>query len=67
MLVRRRRRAITIEIPAGIEAKITTSGGLTSTRVENPRVSGSETAGYATAADRVTIRISAGATSIVIR
>ena len=59
--------SITIEIPAGVEARITTSGGLTATRVENPRFAGSETAGYATAKDRVTIRISAGATSIVIR
>ena len=59
--------SITIEIPSGVEARITTTGGLTSTHVENPRFSGSETAGYATATNRVTVRISAGATSIVIR
>ena len=59
--------SIVVEIPDGVEARITTSGGLTSTRDENPRFSGSETGGYASAKDRVTMRISAGATSIVIR
>jgi hypothetical protein len=59
--------SVVIEIPEGVDARITTSGGLTSTRSENPRISGSETSGYAAAKDRVTVRISAGATSIVIR
>ncbi|HUQ41210.1 MAG TPA: DUF5668 domain-containing protein [Candidatus Limnocylindrales bacterium] len=59
--------SISIEIPDGVEARITTSGGLTSTHVENSRVLGSQTTGYASATDRVTIRISAGATSITIR
>lgn len=59
--------SIVIEIPDGVEARITTSGGLTSTRVENARMSGSETSGYSSAKDRVTVRITAGATSIVIR
>ena len=59
--------SITVEIPVGVEARITTTGGLISTHVENPRFSGSKTSGYALATDRVTVRISAGATSIVIR
>ena len=59
--------SIVVEIPDGVEARITTTGGLISTRIENARFSGSETTGYANAKDRVTIRISAGATSIVIR
>ena len=59
--------SIVIELPDGVEARITTSGGLLSTRIENSRFSGSETSGYASAKDRVTVRISAGVTSIVIR
>jgi hypothetical protein len=59
--------SIVIEVPAGVEARITSSGGLNSTHFENPRFSGSETSGYAGAKDRVTIRISAGVTSIVVR
>jgi hypothetical protein len=59
--------SIVIEVPAGVEARITSTGGLNSTHFENPRFSGSETSGYAGAKDRVTIRISAGVTSIVVR
>lgn len=59
--------SIVIEVPAGVEARITSGGGLNSTHFENPRFSGSETSGYAGAKDRVTIRISAGVTSIVVR
>lgn len=59
--------SIVIEVPDSVEARITTSGGLTSTHRENSRFSGSETSGYAAATDRVTVRISAGASSIVIR
>ena len=59
--------SIVVEVPAGVEARITTSGGLNSTRIENSRFVGSETSGYAGAKDRVTIRITAGVTSIVIR
>jgi hypothetical protein len=59
--------SVVIEVPAGVEARITSSGGLNSTHFENPRFSGSETGGYAGAKDRVTIRISAGVTSIVVR
>lgn len=56
--------SIVIQIPQGVEARITTSGGLTSTRFDSTRFSGSETSGYANAKDRVTVRITAGATSI---
>lgn len=59
--------SIVVEIPDGVEARITTTGGLISTHIENPRFSGSETSGYSGAKDRVTIRISAGVTSIVVR
>jgi len=59
--------SVVIEIPDGVEARITTSGGLTSTRYDNPRISGSETSGYATAKDRVNVRITAGASSVVVR
>jgi hypothetical protein len=59
--------SIIVEVPDTVEARITTSGGLTSTHRQNARFDGSETSGYATATNRVTVRISAGATSIVIR
>ena len=59
--------SVVIEIPDGVEARITTSGGLTSTRYDNPRISGAETSGYATAKDRVTVRVTSGASSVVIR
>jgi len=53
--------SITIEVPPGVEAKVSAEGGLLS-------VSGrTETAGYAAAADRVTVSIRAGASSITIR
>lgn len=59
--------SLIVEIPAGVEARVTTSGALTSVRSENPRVVGDETSGYAAAKDRVTIRVTAGATSVSIR
>jgi len=59
--------SIIVEIPSGVEARVNTRGGLTSTHDENPRFSGSETSGFAAAKDRVTVTISAGATSITIR
>jgi hypothetical protein len=59
--------SIVLEVPAGVEARITSTGGLNSTHFENSRFSGSETSGYASAKDRVTVRITSGVTSIVIR
>jgi hypothetical protein len=57
---------IVIEVPAGVEAKVTTSGGLLSAHYDS-RFSNGETSGYATAKDRITVRISAGASSITVR
>lgn len=59
--------SLVIEVPAGVEASITTTGALMSVRSENPRVSGTQTSGYASASDRVTVRVTAGASSVVIR
>jgi len=56
-----------IEVPDGVEARITTGGALLSVHSENPRISGTETTGYATAKDRVTVRLTAGVSSVVIR
>jgi hypothetical protein len=56
-----------IEVPAGIEARVTTTGGLITTHIENSRFSGGETSGYASAKDRVTVRISGGVSSITVR
>lgn len=59
--------SVIVEIPDGVEARVTTSGALMSVRSENPRVVGGETTGYAAAKDRVTIRVTAGASSVTIR
>lgn len=59
--------SVVIEVPDGVEARVSTSGALMSLRSENPRLASSETAGYAGASDRVTVRVTAGATSVVIR
>lgn len=59
--------SVIIEIPAGVEARVTNSGGITTTRYDNPRFSGGETSGYASAKDRVTIKITSGAGSVVVR
>lgn len=59
--------SVVIEVPDGVEARITTSGALLSVRSENPRIAGSETSGYASANDRVSVRVTAGASSVVIR
>jgi len=58
--------SITLQIPDGVEARITTTGGLTSTHFDDPRFKGTETSGYASAKDRVTVKITAGASSIGI-
>jgi cell wall-active antibiotic response 4TMS protein YvqF len=72
--------SITVTVPDGVEARISTSGGLLSLRSDNPRLgntgsasgvfagkSSVETSGYGTARDRVTMTITAGASSIVVR
>ncbi len=70
--------SVTIVVPDGVEASITTSGGIVSTTTLNPRLgSGTsggvarggavqQTSGYTTAHDRVTVTISAGASSVTI-
>ena len=59
--------SVVIEVPSDVEASVTTSGALMSVRSENPRVAGTQTAGYGSASDRVTVRVTAGASSVVIR
>ncbi len=71
---------IVITVPDGVEARISTSGGLLSLRSDNPRLGNTgtasgvfagktsvETSGYRAAHDRVTMTITAGASSIVVR
>lgn len=71
---------ITIVVPDGLEARIATTGGFLSLRSDNTRLgtggatggciacgSTIETSGYSSASNRVTVTISAGASSIVVR
>ena len=71
---------IVLVVPDGVEARIGTSGGLLSLRSDNARLGSDggtggcfacgtfvETSGYRGAPDRVTLTISAGASSIVVR
>ena len=71
---------ISVVVPDGVEARISTTGGLLSLRSDNPRLGNGDTArgvfaggttvetsGYAAAQNRVTLTISAGASSIVVR
>lgn len=63
--------SILIDVPEGVEARVTTSGALLTLRSSNPRLSvngsSAETPGYASAQTRVTVRITAGASSVTIR
>jgi hypothetical protein len=72
--------SISIVVPDGVEVRIATTGGLLSLRSDNTRLgsggdargcvacgSSVETSGYGAAHDRVTVTISAGASSIVVR
>ena len=62
--------SITVEVPDGVEARIATTG-LASTRTSGSRFTSSgndvATAGYAAARDRVTVTITAGASSVTVR
>jgi hypothetical protein len=62
---------ITIDVPEGVEARVTTTGALLSLRSTNARItaggSTAETPGYALATSRVTVKVTAGASSITIR
>lgn len=63
--------SVEIEVPSGVEARISTRGGAISINSTNPRVaiaSGSgETSGYSAAKDRVTVSFEGGAASVTIR
>ncbi len=72
--------SIVVVVPDGVEARIATTGGLLTLRSDNTRLgsgggtggcvacgSSVETSGYGSAHDRVTLTISAGASSIVVR
>lgn len=63
--------SVVVEVPDGVEARVTTTGFVVTLRSSNPRVTASgssaETSGYGTATARVTVRITAGASSITIR
>jgi hypothetical protein len=63
--------SIVIEVPDGVEAQVTTKGALLTMRSSNARVTASgntaETSGYSSATARVTVRVTAGVSSITIR
>ncbi len=59
--------SVVVEIPAGVEAQVTLNGALTSLTSENGRFSGSATPGYAAATDRVTVRVTGGASAVTVR
>jgi hypothetical protein len=63
--------SIIIEVPDGVEAQVTTKGAILTLRSSNPRLvasgSSAATAGYGAATARVTVRITAGVSSITIR
>jgi hypothetical protein len=62
---------IVVVVPEGVEARVTTTGLVLSLRSTNSRInpngSSAETSGYGSATARVTVRITAGASSIAIR
>ena len=62
---------ITIGVPDGVEARVTTTGALLTLHSSNTRmtVSGgsAETAGYGSAQARVSVKVTAGASSVTIR
>lgn len=63
--------SITVVVPDGVEARVTTTGALVTLRTTNSRVTASgstaETSGYAAARTRVNVRVTAGASSVTIR
>jgi hypothetical protein len=63
--------SVIIEVPDGVEARVTTTGALLTLRSSNPRVivsgSAAETTGYGTATARVTVRVTAGVSSVTVR
>jgi hypothetical protein len=63
--------SIVIDVPDGVEARVTTTGALLSLRSSNARIavngSSAETSGYSSAGARVTVSVTAGASSITVR
>jgi cell wall-active antibiotic response 4TMS protein YvqF len=59
--------SIVVEVPAGVEARVTTSGGLLTTHFDSSRFASGETSGYASAKDRVTVRFTGGVSSVTVR
>lgn len=63
--------SIVIVVPDGVEARVTTTGALVTLRSSNTKVTANggaaETSGYGSAKARVTVRVTAGASSIAIR
>jgi hypothetical protein len=63
--------SIVIEVPEGVEARVTLDGALLSLRSTNARVtaggSTAETPAYGSATARVTVSVTAGASSVTIR
>jgi hypothetical protein len=63
--------SIVIEVPDGVEAQVTTKGALLTLRSSNPRVtangSTAQSSGYESATARVSVRITAGVSSITVR
>lgn len=62
---------VDIEVPSGVEARVTSRGGALSVQSSNPRLAltggAGETSGYSAAKDRVTITFEGGAASVTIR
>lgn len=63
--------SIDIEVPSGVEARITTRGAAISFSSSNPRIAvaagAGETSGYSAARDRVTVTFEGGAASVTVR
>ncbi|HEX9494188.1 MAG TPA: DUF5668 domain-containing protein [Candidatus Limnocylindria bacterium] len=63
--------SLVFEVPADVEVRVSINGGLVSASSVNPRATRSgnviETAGYASAKDRVTISVNGGASSVTVR
>lgn len=63
--------SIIIEVPDGVEAQVTTKGALLTLRSSNSRVTASgntaKTSGYDSATARVTVRVTAGVSSVTVR
>lgn len=62
---------IVIELPPGVEARVSVSGGAVSLNSSDPRLGVADrtgqTAGYASASARLTITVTAGAASVTVR